>query len=759
MTNKDPQPVSVSHKRRGGLWFGTSLTQFLIAELSDFPGRRVAALRLLIVSLIIALVSQTLHVPPLGAIALLICLSYDAYANAGQSLAFGIRQLGYIIVTTILSVATLIFAGNDAWLLLPLSFIILAVALFHARLIAWPTGIALWFSVAVLYGPSDPEQGIYHALWNIPIIGVLAIGSWTVVHLTINPQDPLKELKASIAAQLAAVETILSTRLADSGVAIQKRTIPKPATPDSLGKTLTLLSNAELIHPSIHQQHDTYLALLLEIDGLRQTAIWLNQVLTPAFRAQPMDQEKLNVYLAMQSACALLRQGVEESRDVSEQIYILLKDDVLNRYSQQTIPSILTAMWRGLHRIAGLLHELHQPESDRKNLAAEIDDDEPAGWFPAWFGYEFWATHADSLQFGIKFSLGAILCTLFVESMGWPAINTAIPTCLVAAQTSLGADYRLSLLRLSGAVVGGLCAYIYVLVFQSQLDNIAGFALATTPFWVLAAWISAGSERIAYLGRQLGFSFATFVLHDFGPVTDLYLPRDRVAGILLGILVMGVLDYALWPRRSIALARHHSAAALHTLAKLTARLPDVGMLVKQTLPLRLSADKELAAAKDLLVHAVLEPDARLSKKADERATLNALIEAAVNLSGLLQIRRRYRLLSGQQFSNFPDELQDYSRNFDKALANELENAALTLQGDQQEVRTDVADIHELLKQSYTEHHRIDSLPADLALEWQLRFRLDKQIMELIEKIQKMVSLVKIIDVSVIRRVVQFMHRT
>ena len=170
------------------------------------------------------LVNQTLHVPPLGAIALLICLSYDAYANAGQSLTFGLRQLGYLIVTTLVSVFTLMFAGNDAWaLLLPLSFIILAFALFHARLIAWPTGIALWYSVAVLYSPSKPEASIYNALWNIPIIGVLAIGSWTVVHWAIKPQDPLKLLKESIAAQLAAVENIFSPRLADSGV-----NMPKP---------------------------------------------------------------------------------------------------------------------------------------------------------------------------------------------------------------------------------------------------------------------------------------------------------------------------------------------------------------------------------------------------------------------------------------------------------------------------------------------------------------------------------------------------
>jgi multidrug resistance protein MdtO len=738
MNNGDTQHTSVLHKSRSRLWFGTGLAQFLEDELRDFPGRRVAALRLFIVALTIALTSQTLHVPPLGAIALLICLSYDAYANAGQSLAFGLHQLGYLIVTTLVSVFALMLAGNDPWLLLSLSFIILALALFHARLIAWPTGIALWYSVAVLYSPSTPDENIYHALWNIPIIGVLAIGSWTVVHLTIKPQDPLKLLKVSIAEQLAAVEYIFSARLADSGVNIHERVISKFSHAGNFSKILGLLENAELLHSTVRTQHDIYRALLLEIDGLRQIAIWLDQVLTAEYRAQPMTQEKLNVYLALQSSCAMLRQGVEETRDVSGQIQTLLADDVLHRYSLQSNPSLLTAIWRALQRIAGLMHNLYKPAPtpEIKTIAAETGNNEEDNWIPAWFGYEFWATHVDSLQFGIKFSLGAILCALIVESLGWPDINTAIPTCLVAAQTSLGADYRLSILRLSGAALGGLCAYLYVLVFQSQLDTIAGFALATAPVWAIAAWITSGSERIAYLGRQLGFSFALFVLHDFGPVTDLYLPRDRVIGILLGILVMGILDYALWPRRSIVLARHHSATALHTLAKFTTRLPDLSQMLKYTLPLRLSAEKDLAAAQDLVIHAVLEPDARLIDKANERTVLSEIIEAARNLSGLLQIRRRYRLLSGQQFSSFPDELQQHSRAFDAVLASALENAAQVLQGEQQEVRTEAAGIHALLKQSYIEHHRIDSLPPDLAMEWELRFMLDQQIMELVEQIQK-----------------------
>ncbi|MEC4749437.1 FUSC family protein [Methylomicrobium sp. Wu6] len=737
MKTGDTAPVSTQSKNPGTLWFGTSLWQFLKVELSDFPGRRLAALRVFIVVLTIALVSETLHIAPLAPIAIALSMNCDPYLNAGQSLTLGVRQFGYVIVTAFVSVGALIFAGDAPWLLLPLSFTIMALALFHARLIAWPTSIALLYATSVLYSPSTPADNIYSALWNIPIIGILAIGTWTLVQLSIKPQDPLKLLTFSIAEQLSAVENILGAHLTDDNANSDDKKRHKLLTPGSFGKTHDLLTHAELIHPSLYKHHDTYLALLIEIDGLRQIAIWLDQVLTAEHRGQAMGPQRLDMYLALQSVCSLLRQGMEQWRDVSGQASALLPDKILPADLHETSPSLLTAMWRALQRIAGLMHSLHESASspEMKPMEAETEFGDTA-WLPAWFGYEFWSTHADTLQYAIKFSLGAILCTLIVESLAWPAINTAIITCIITAQTSLGADYRISLLRLSGSALGGLCAYLYVLVFQSQIDSIVGFTLATAPVWAISAWISAGSDRIAYMGRQIAFSLALFVLHDFGAVTDLNLSRDRVIGILLGIIVMGVLDYALWPRRSIALARIHSASALHTIARFTAWPPELSQMLKSTLPLRLSAEKDLSAAQSFVIHALLEPDAGLADQIKERAALGTIIEDAGNLSGLLLVRRRYRLLGGLQLGKLPDALQEHSRAFDAELARALENAALMLHGEQLETRTTVADIHAQLTQSYSEHHRIDSLPADKARDWELRFMLDHQIMALVEQIEQ-----------------------
>ena len=733
MNSGNTTQSSAQGQERSTLWFGASLGQFLQAELKDFPGRRLAALKLFIVVLTIAMVSQSLHMPPLAAIAITLSIGYSPYANAGESLAFGLRQFGYVIVTVVVAVLALVFASNNPWLLLPLSLAIIMLSLFHARLIAWPTGIAVWFGAAVLYSPSTPEADVYRALWFIPVMGGLAIGIWTLVQLTVKPQDPLALLRRSIAARLSSVEAILASRLTGNGMNTLE---PRHSEPGSFGKAHNLLMHAELMHPYLHRQHDTCVALLVEIDGLHRIALWLDQVLTEGRRSQPMSRQKRETYLALQSACALLRQGVEQARDVSVQVWALLPDDALPAATLHTSPSLLTVMWRSLQRIAGMLHSLHGSPALPEDHVFENDNGEEDRGVPDWFSYEFWATHADSVQFGIKFALGAILCALIVESLAWPEIDTAILTCLIVAQTSLGADYRQAMLRVSGAALGGVCAYLYILLFQSQIDTVVGFALATAPVWAAAAWIAAGSTRIAYMGKQIGYSFALFVLHDFGQVTGLHLPRDRVIGIFLGIIVMGVLDYALWPRRSINLARNRSASALRALARLTERPLEQNLPLKRTLPLRLSAEKDLAAAQDFISHAVLEPDAGLRDKIDERTAVSEIVEDAGGLSGLLLVRRRYRLLGGPQFSRFPDALKEKSRAFDIALATALENAALALQGAQPDTWSAVADTHELMRASYYEHHGIESLPPDLALSWELRFELDRQIIKRVEGIEK-----------------------
>ncbi|MFT3295306.1 multidrug transporter subunit MdtO [Klebsiella pneumoniae] len=104
------------------------------------------------------------------------------------------------------------------------------------------------------------------------------------------------------------------------------------------------------------------------------------------------------------------------------------------------------------------------------------------------------------------------------------------------------------------------------------------FALKTLPVLALAAWIAAGSERIAYAGIQIGFTFALAFLSWFAPLTNLTELRDRVLGILLGVLVSSIVHLYLWP--------DSEAPQLKTrLAALYRRLADCLAAPKEAVPL------------------------------------------------------------------------------------------------------------------------------------------------------------------------------
>ncbi|GHK56740.1 hypothetical protein KPZU09_64760 [Klebsiella pneumoniae] len=98
------------------------------------------------------------------------------------------------------------------------------------------------------------------------------------------------------------------------------------------------------------------------------------------------------------------------------------------------------------------------------------------------------------------------------------------------------------------------------------------------PVLALAAWIAAGSERIAYAGIQIGFTFALAFLSWFAPLTNLTELRDRVLGILLGVLVSSIVHLYLWP--------DSEAPQLKTrLAALYRRLADCLAAPKEAVPL------------------------------------------------------------------------------------------------------------------------------------------------------------------------------
>src|SRR5207245_10729313 len=79
-----------------------------------------------------------------------------------------------------------------------------------------------------------------------------------------------------------------------------------------------------------------------------------------------------------------------------------------------------------------------------------------------------------------------------------------------------------------------------------HIDSISAFTVLFIAVTSTAAWVATSSPRLSYLGVQGAFAFFLINLSDFKEQTSLAVARDRVVGILLGLLLMWLLFDQHW---------------------------------------------------------------------------------------------------------------------------------------------------------------------------------------------------------------------
>lgn len=152
------------------------------------------------------------------------------------------------------------------------------------------------------------------------------------------------------------------------------------------------------------------------------------------------------------------------------------------------------------------------------------------------------------VQFALKGCLAATLCYVFWTGIDWPGLGVCTVTCVIAAPVAnVGSSRQRLTTRLSGLFFGGVICGIGSQVFVlPMLDSIVGFTLALAAISAVAAWFSTASSRLNYFGRQMALAYYLTIFQGFGPNTSLVMSRDRLMGILLGLLAMWVVFDAKW---------------------------------------------------------------------------------------------------------------------------------------------------------------------------------------------------------------------
>jgi len=218
-------------------------------------------------------------------------------------------------------------------------------------------------------------------------------------------------------------------------------------------------------------------------------------------------------------------------------------------------PSALTPVLAELERVVRELPLAERPEADQPGHGAQPI---AADAF----------TDPRYAQFALKVTLAAMFCYVTYTAVDWFGIHTCMITCSIVALGSAGAAIRKSTLRLVGCAIGGGLALASIVFVVPQMTTITQLVLLVAAVCALAGWIAMGSERTAYVGLQIAFAFYLAVFQGFVPSTDVTEVRDRLIGIVFGVVVMALVFSYLWPERAGTDMLRSLAAALRHMGKL-----------------------------------------------------------------------------------------------------------------------------------------------------------------------------------------------
>ena len=168
-------------------------------------------------------------------------------------------------------------------------------------------------------------------------------------------------------------------------------------------------------------------------------------------------------------------------------------------------------------------------------------------------------------QFALKTTMAVMVSYAIYALLNWPGMRTAVVTCFFVALSSLGETVHKLVLRLSGAVIGGLIAGLCIVFVLPHLTDIGQLCLLIAAVSVGAAWVATSSELLSYAGMQIAFAFFLGILQGYAPATDLTVLRDRVAGILLGNIVITIVFSSFWPQSARSGMRAALAEALRAI--------------------------------------------------------------------------------------------------------------------------------------------------------------------------------------------------
>ncbi len=303
------------------------------------------------------------------------------------------------------------------------------------------------------------------------------------------------------------------------------------------------------------------------------------------------------------------------------------------------------------------------------------------------------------IKFALKGCLAASLCYIIYNSLNWPGIGAvSVATCVLTALTTIGASHQKQVLRFTGVFTGGFLFSMGSQIFiLPHIDSIAGFTVLFAAVIGVCAWIMTSSPRVSYFGLQAAFAFFLINLQEFAIQTSLLVARDRVIGILVGLVMMWLAFDQLWGAPASVEMKRTFIANLRLLARFV-REPFTGterIWSRDSLREMISADFDRVNALSDAILFEFGPSRRqnLALRGQIRRWLPQLRLLFVTRIALLD----YRL----QFPGFelPETVRQAQLEFDNRLAGVLEGMADRMEGKGPGIRENLEESFKLVEQT------------------------------------------------------------
>jgi multidrug resistance protein MdtO len=650
-----------------GKWFWN----FLKTELTPYPGRLWVVGRVTIAATIVMLLVMTFQLPGgfLGAIFTL----FLSRENPTATFRAGWRTVaGFLCATayTAFGVRLLLDDPLTHFLWVALS---LFLSFYFLRIVAdVGTGVAFGFMVSGAISLWDEttinvNARLENTLW---LAGVVAIGVvvTVVVEYVFRRVHPVTDLEEGFEERLKTIETVL--RCAAAGQPLDDKTEKRLMLYASVG-TSRLRRLIERSEFSVHfkAQMSTAIALvgrLVDIAASFRLAL--------AERTEPIEEtDRQRVLRLAEQVSVVCRELMQ--KQLPTRIPRPLHEQPSN------LPFLPT-----MERTVALIPDAFAgSESVQQFVTSPLDEQRREHFFT---GDAF--TNPGHLQFALRGTLAAMVCYMTYTAIDWPGLSTAVATCFITALSTIGSSRQKQILRLGGAIIGGIVfgmgAQVFVLPY---LDTIAGFTLLFAVVTAISAWIGTASARLSYLGVQLALAFYLINLQEFTIQTSLSIARDRVFGVLLGLVSMWLFFDRLWVRNALDEMQAVFAHNLEMFAELAEQLlePDQTKAIRRVRQLRDQINDGFGAVKAQADAILFEFGPERQRKLQIREDLRRW-QPPIRTLLLVQITA-VQYLAQKPLTELPEPIAEAGIAFEKDVARVMRAMASEVTGKPVEAVPDI----------------------------------------------------------------------